>query len=450
MKGGAKMETKSIGKFIATLRKEKAYTQSELAEKLGVSNKTISNWENEVSYPDLTLIPVIADLFNITADELLRGSRKEEQKVYNKENDKYDAVNKIKHNLEKNLMNRYSNYVYISIAIFICAFIFIVLGFKLLEKNNGIYIENEKIFGTILSIIGILFYITGLFFSIINSKNFLNKLDIEEDNASLYLFHLRKTLLLECLYSFLILSPLFIYLHDKKLLYDNKYKASESVKGKIEYNNKLKIKLGKIFSILSLVICILIFVANLLSIEQFEFKKFDDSILEEEGKYEVKVEGDTFTFKSLSELYSITVQSIEVKDGLIPENKVYEFNAFFESEKELRQFAIDKNYHYSLECFEIEIVEDFDRMLIKYDSDIILVLYSNEYKGHIIYTNDKLDLVDVGNNQFKNITSDTHYVRDIAFSFLYITLVIEIVVGFAIYFLKKKYIKYNIKLFKEV
>ncbi len=438
------METKSIGKFIAMLRKEKAYTQSELAEKLGVSNKTISNWENEVSYPDLTLIPVIADLFNITADELLRGSRKEEQIVYNTKNDKYDAVNKIKHNLEKNLMNRYSNYVYISIAIFISAFIFIVLGFKLLEENNGIYIENEKIFGTILSIIGLLFYITGLFFSIINSKNFLNKLDTEDDNSSLYLFHLRKTLLLECLYSFLILSPLFIYLHDKKLLHDHKYKASEDVKEKIEYNNKLKIKLGKIFSIISLVICILIFCANLLSIEQFEFKKYNDSELKNEGKYEVKVEGDTFSFKSLSKLYSITVQVIDVKEGLKPENKVYEFNTFFESEEELRQFAIDNNYHYSLEWFEIEIEEDFEKMYIKYDSSIILVLFPNEYKGQIIYTKEKLDLVDVGNNQFKNITSDTHYMRDIVFSFLCTTLVIEIVVGFSIYFLKKKYIKYNI------
>lgn len=39
------MEAKSIGKFIATLRKANGYTQAQLAEMLGVSNKTISNWE---------------------------------------------------------------------------------------------------------------------------------------------------------------------------------------------------------------------------------------------------------------------------------------------------------------------------------------------------------------------------------------------------------------------
>lgn len=43
------MEAKSIGKFIAALRKANGYTQAQLAEQLGVSNKTISNWENEVS-----------------------------------------------------------------------------------------------------------------------------------------------------------------------------------------------------------------------------------------------------------------------------------------------------------------------------------------------------------------------------------------------------------------
>ena len=69
------MEAKSIGKFIATLRKANGYTQAQLAEQLGVSNKTISNWENEISYPDLSLIPVIADLFNVTSDELLRGAK---------------------------------------------------------------------------------------------------------------------------------------------------------------------------------------------------------------------------------------------------------------------------------------------------------------------------------------------------------------------------------------
>ena len=208
------MEAKSIGKFIATLRKANGYTQTQLAEMLGVSNKTISNWENEVSYPDLSLIPVIADLFNVTADELLRGAKSNNViQTEKKTNEQYieGKTNKIKENIKKNLMNKYSNQVYISLGILAGAYIFLFLGLLLLKDNNGIYIENEHVYGTVSLIVGLLSYGTGLIFSLINSNNFLNKLDVEDDNSNLYFFHLRKNLLLKCLYGFIILSPFFIY-----------------------------------------------------------------------------------------------------------------------------------------------------------------------------------------------------------------------------------------------
>lgn len=72
------MEKKSIGSFIAALRKAKGLTQRELAEKLNVSDKAVSRWEREESLPDLSLIPAIAEIFGVTADELLRGERMKE------------------------------------------------------------------------------------------------------------------------------------------------------------------------------------------------------------------------------------------------------------------------------------------------------------------------------------------------------------------------------------
>ncbi len=69
------METRTIGSFIATLRKAKGLTQKDLAEKLSVSDKAVSRWERDECAPDLTLIPVIADIFGVTTDELLRGQR---------------------------------------------------------------------------------------------------------------------------------------------------------------------------------------------------------------------------------------------------------------------------------------------------------------------------------------------------------------------------------------
>jgi len=70
------MEAKTIGKFITTLRKANGMTQKNLAEKLNVSDKTISRWERDEGAPDLSLIPVIAEIFDVTCDELLRGERK--------------------------------------------------------------------------------------------------------------------------------------------------------------------------------------------------------------------------------------------------------------------------------------------------------------------------------------------------------------------------------------
>ena len=69
------MERKSIGMLIAALRRANGLTQKQLADQLGVSDKAVSRWERDESLPDLMLLPVIADLFHITVDELLRGER---------------------------------------------------------------------------------------------------------------------------------------------------------------------------------------------------------------------------------------------------------------------------------------------------------------------------------------------------------------------------------------
>ena len=60
-----------IGSKIASKRREKGITQEELASFLGVSKPAVSKWESGQSYPDITLLPVIATYFNMTVDELL-------------------------------------------------------------------------------------------------------------------------------------------------------------------------------------------------------------------------------------------------------------------------------------------------------------------------------------------------------------------------------------------
>ena len=55
-------------------------TQRDLTDKLNVSDKTVSRWERDINAPDLSLLPIIADLFDVTCDELLRGERVTEQR----------------------------------------------------------------------------------------------------------------------------------------------------------------------------------------------------------------------------------------------------------------------------------------------------------------------------------------------------------------------------------
>ena len=69
------MAKMNIGEFIAALRKSSGCTQQEVADRLGVSNKTVSSWETGASCPDISMLPAIAELFGVTCDELLRGER---------------------------------------------------------------------------------------------------------------------------------------------------------------------------------------------------------------------------------------------------------------------------------------------------------------------------------------------------------------------------------------
>jgi len=71
------MEKKTIGRLLAELRKESGMTQQEVANRLHVSNKSVSRWERDESAPDLTLIPIIAELFGVSCDELLTGKKTE-------------------------------------------------------------------------------------------------------------------------------------------------------------------------------------------------------------------------------------------------------------------------------------------------------------------------------------------------------------------------------------
>ncbi len=71
----AEIDREKFGAFVAELRKEKGFTQQELAEKLFVSNKAVSKWERGLSLPDISLLTPLAETLGVTVTELLKGER---------------------------------------------------------------------------------------------------------------------------------------------------------------------------------------------------------------------------------------------------------------------------------------------------------------------------------------------------------------------------------------
>ena len=70
------MDTKSIGNTISKLRKKHSMTQLQLAQRLNISDKTVSKWESGQGYPDVTAFPLLAALFGVSIDYLMLGERK--------------------------------------------------------------------------------------------------------------------------------------------------------------------------------------------------------------------------------------------------------------------------------------------------------------------------------------------------------------------------------------
>lgn len=71
------MNRQDIGLFIASKRREQNLTQEQLAEKIGVSNKTVSKWETGKAMPDYSVVELLCQVLNITVGELIAGKEKE-------------------------------------------------------------------------------------------------------------------------------------------------------------------------------------------------------------------------------------------------------------------------------------------------------------------------------------------------------------------------------------
>ena len=142
------MDLDKIGKFIALNRKNKGLTQEQLAEKLGVTNKTVSRWETGKYMPDLSLLKPLSEELGITLNELLSGEKIKEEKIV--ENTERNILNTIDYSSKK-VENEHKK---ISIILMILGAIISISALTIFDKESS--------WCSIYSIIGIIIFVIGL------------------------------------------------------------------------------------------------------------------------------------------------------------------------------------------------------------------------------------------------------------------------------------------------
>lgn len=119
------MDQIAIGKFIAKKRKEQNLTQEQLAERLGVSNKTISKWETGKCMPDYSIVELLCKELNTTLAELMNGEE-DEKSIHTYDNEQFVEMIKEMQNLKNT-------------KIMIIGFILIIMG--------GVMLALSQMFG---------------------------------------------------------------------------------------------------------------------------------------------------------------------------------------------------------------------------------------------------------------------------------------------------------------
>ena len=142
------MNQEKIGKFIAKCRKDKKMTQSELAEKLGVTDKSIGNWENGRNMPDLSLFKPLCDVLGITINDLLSGEKISKDKY--QERFEENIVNTIDYSTKR--INKYSNVIGLLLVIF---GLFISMSAIMIFPSESSWGSIYSVFGVVLFVIGI-------------------------------------------------------------------------------------------------------------------------------------------------------------------------------------------------------------------------------------------------------------------------------------------------------
>ncbi|MBO5926441.1 MAG: helix-turn-helix transcriptional regulator [Clostridia bacterium] len=148
------MDQVKIGKFIAELRKNNNLTQMQLAEKLNITDRAISKWENGKALPDTAIMLELCKIFNITVNDLLHGEVIDMDNYKEQSEQLLTELVKQKEESDKNLLS-------LEILIGVLSMV-ILLGFTFVAA----FVEMQDWLRIVLIVFGFVMCFIGLFFAI--------------------------------------------------------------------------------------------------------------------------------------------------------------------------------------------------------------------------------------------------------------------------------------------
>ena len=153
------MDQKKVGSFLRELRKEKQLTQEQLAERFGVTNRSVSRWETGSNMPDLSILVELADFYDVDIRDIIDGERKGED-MNKEEKERLQLVADYAETEKNTLLMRLRIFSIVGLVSLIAGLEMLVLGG---DNNLPVY---DYLMGTLMGVsIGALlvavFYSTG-------------------------------------------------------------------------------------------------------------------------------------------------------------------------------------------------------------------------------------------------------------------------------------------------
>ena len=141
------MNLTKIGKFIAEQRKKKKLTQEQLAEKLGINNRTISRWENGINMPDASLYKKICEVLEISIEELINGEKTNKENI-RQSYEKALITTVDTNNKQERKINKLLKILALAVSVSIISILIIIIYYNKKYPKIDIYnmnvIESDK------------------------------------------------------------------------------------------------------------------------------------------------------------------------------------------------------------------------------------------------------------------------------------------------------------------